>query len=95
MKLSEGQRFVLGLKPFLGFAPGSNVWPLTHLVLNGMDVDGEEIDDLLRRGLLSAEPLEKEVQGQRSPDTDIAPHLDFDHRISASESGRQALDSAE
>lgn len=94
MKLTKAQRAVLdqaAKKPFYGFPAGSNYWPLTTFDRRGANVDGEVVDELLRAGLLVAKPLPETVAGQRSRNTEIAPHLDFNHSINITPAARALL----
>ncbi|OJU12774.1 MAG: hypothetical protein BGN85_08925 [Alphaproteobacteria bacterium 64-11] len=77
--------------PFYGFTAGSNMWPLTVMETQDGDIDGEIIDDLLRNGLLVTGKLPEPRQGERSPDLDYAPHLEFDYEIFITAAGRAAL----
>ena len=78
-------------RPFWGFPAGSNLWALTALDRDGINVDGEVVDELLRGGLLSATKRDKVHHGERSSNHDIAPDLDFEHEIAITDAGREAL----
>lgn len=72
MSLTKPQIAALKLAPFHGFRPGSNLWSEVAYTANGKPgqvlFDGEEIEPLVRAGLLAAEPLDDEIEldGQHS-----------------------------
>lgn len=102
MKLTKGHMTALSIIVesggfFHGFPAGSNLWPLTAL---GRDhpkgpVDGELIDELLRGGLLATRPIDGVVRGDRSPNLEYVPDLDFEHEVFITPAGRTALQQAE
>lgn len=85
MKLTEAQRRrITKAAPFIGFAPGSNLWPFAVYDEGAEDeISGEEIDLALREGLLTAVALAVPVITDKSPDTDILPHCECTHELFA------------
>lgn len=91
-KLTEAQRRALAYAPYVGFPAGSNMWPLCALSTGGADeVPGEDVDQMLRLGLLEARPLDEPVLTDRSPNPDVAPDCECTHNIAITDAGRAAL----
>lgn len=69
------------------------MWPLVA-IHEGTDeqIDGEEIDALLRSGYLEASPLPVPVLTDESPDHEIAPDCECSHDITITATGRAALE---
>lgn len=92
-KLTEAQRRALDAAPYVGFPAGSNMWPFVCLLEGtSSEVDGEEIDQLLRDGLLAAVPLAAPILTDCSPNLDITPDCECSHDIVLTPAGRAALE---
>jgi hypothetical protein len=93
--LTEKQVVVLRRAPFDGFRPGSNMWPdvayTRPQLRTEADVlfDGEEVDPLVRRGLLVAIPLDvPRLMDRKHPD---GFEIEITHRYHVTERGTAAL----
>ena len=88
--LTDTQIACLKAAPFKGFAGGSNIWPLTELEINDVHIcDGEDIEFLLRRGLLVAVPLAESFVSEKGAG-DI-PDIEITHRLHLSDIGSAEL----
>lgn len=94
MALTKAQRALLGDGPFVGPRPGSNFWPLLEIPVGDAadPVDGEEVEGLLREGLLSAAE-EDGLTVLRREDSHIAEcDVECTHVYRVTDAGRAALE---
>jgi len=94
--LTAQQLALLRSAPFDGFRPGSNIWSDCYVADGKPEhdhiCDGEEIDALVRHGLLIVEELEEpRPMGEEHPDGFVP---DITHRYSLSEAAMKLIGEA-
>ena len=94
-KLTKAQFEALKLAPYYGFQDGSNMWPMVAIYRDAEkseeSTSGEDIDSMLRLGLLKAVRLKESVITDRDPAHELGD-CECTHEIVLTEAGKRALE---